>query len=163
MRLMPGCVREHHLEAGKVDLRLFARRRLEAHLEAALAFRPDLLHGALDRGVAAAEAALAQLPQEPDGAQTRIGSQTFPQIRQEVVGASRSPWLRAVVWRIHAASDVFAHRLAVDAELTGDGSRAEPLPVQIQNHHELPKSNHRFAPSKQGSSFGDRAGCSLLS
>src|SRR5208282_3248811 len=32
-----------------------------------------------------------------------------------------------------------------------------------QDHHELPKSNHRFAPSKQGSSFGDRAGCSLLS
>src|SRR5208337_14729 len=111
-------VREHHLEAGKVDLRLFARRRFEPHLEAVLAFRPNLLHGALDRGVAAAEATLAQLPQEANGAQPRIGCQTFTQERQEVVGAPRSPWLRAVIWRIHAASDVFSHRLAVDTELT---------------------------------------------
>jgi len=57
-----GLVCEHHLKAGKVDLRLFARRRLKPHLEAALAFRPDVLHGALDRGVAAAKATLAQLP-----------------------------------------------------------------------------------------------------
>jgi hypothetical protein len=63
-----GLVCEHHLKAGKVDLPLFARRRLKPHLEAALRFRPDLLPRALDRGVAAGEAALAQLPQEPDGA-----------------------------------------------------------------------------------------------
>ena len=41
----PGLVREHHLEASKVDLRLFARRRLKPHLETALAIGPDVLHG----------------------------------------------------------------------------------------------------------------------
>ena len=48
----------------------------------------------------------------------------------------------SVIGWIHAAGDVFAHRLAVDAELAGDGGRAEPLPMQVQDHHELPKSNH---------------------
>jgi len=148
-----GRVREHDLEAGKVDLRLFARRRLEPHLEAALAFRPDLLNSLLDRGVATREAAVAKLSQEANRAQTRISSQTFAQVGKEVVGASWSPWLRAIVRRFHAAGDIFAHRLAVDAELTGDGGGAEPLPVQIQDHHKLPKSNHRFAPSTQGEQF----------
>jgi hypothetical protein len=137
-----GLICEHHFEAGKVDLRLFARRRLEPHLEAALGFRRDLLHGALNRGIAAAKAALAQLPQEPDSAQTRIGCQTFTQIRQEFVGAPWSAGLCAIVWRIHPAGDVFTHRLTVDTELTRDGGGAEPLPVQVQDHHELPKSNH---------------------
>ena len=97
---------------------------------------------------------------KPDGAQTGMGCQAFTQVPQEVADASRPAWLCPVIWRIHAACDVFAHRLAVDAELTGDGGGAEPLPVQIQEHHELSKSNHRFAPSRQGSSFGDRAGYS---
>jgi hypothetical protein len=79
------------------------------------------------------------------------------QVGEEVVRASPPAWLGAIIWRFHAAGDVFSHRLAVDAELTGDGSGAEPLPMQVQDHHELPKSNHRFASSKRGSSFGDGA------
>ena len=117
---------------------------------------PEILHGALDRGVAAGEAELAQLPQKPDGGQARIGGQTLAQIGQEIVGRPRAPSPNRKA-AARAARDVLTHRVAVDTELAGDSGGAEPLPVQFQDHHEFPKSNHRIAPSSRGSSFGDRA------
>src|SRR5437016_2778473 len=57
---------------------------------------------------------------------------------------------RAVGRRLKTTVDVSAHRLAIDAELTGNGRDLQALPVKFQDHHELPKSNHRAAPSRQG-------------
>jgi hypothetical protein len=124
-----GLIGECDLEAGEVDLRLLTGRRLEADLEALCLVGPESLHRALHRGVAADEAPLAQLPQQPDRGQARIGGHTLAQVRQKIVRATWPPWLGPIGWRLQSASNVFAYRLTVDAELAGDRGWAQPLPV----------------------------------
>src|SRR5262249_23351913 len=62
-------VGEYDLELGKIDLRLRARRRLEANFEGGQCRRSELPQLIGDRGIAAPVAALAQLP--PHFAQIR--------------------------------------------------------------------------------------------
>jgi hypothetical protein len=150
-----GLVCEADLEAGEVDLGLQAGRGLEADLEGLHLVGPQLLHSALDRGVAAGEAAFAELAPQPHRRQPGIGAQTLPQVGQEVISALWSRRARTVARRIQAEGDVFAHRLAIEAELPGDGGRAEPLPVQFLDHDQFPNSKHRVAPSSPGSSIGE--------
>jgi hypothetical protein len=82
-----GLVGEHHLEAGEIDLRLRAGRRLEADLERLDRFGPDLADGALDRRIATGVAPLTQLPPQPYGRETGIGRKPLAQIRQKPIGA----------------------------------------------------------------------------
>jgi hypothetical protein len=42
---------------------------------------------------------------------------------------------------IQTALDVFAHRLAVDSNPTRDRRHAQPLPMKIQDHGELPRKH----------------------
>ena len=152
-----GLVGEGDLEAGQVDLRLLARQGLEAHLERPRGIRPQSAHRAFHRRVAAGVAALAEFTPKPDGGQPGIGGQPLAQVTQEGIGAARPRLAGPVGGRLQAAGDVFAHRLAVDAELPGDGGGAQPLPMKLQDHDEVPKSQHRSAPSSRGGSLGDHA------
>ena len=76
-----------------------------------------------------------------------------------------NPWLEECWQDIHAKLLVYAcdslnaelpsglqarvdERLAIDAELKGDCRNAQALPMQIQDHHDFPKLDHRLAPSR---------------
>src|SRR5207245_389320 len=54
------------------------------------------------------------------------------------------------------ALNVFAHRLAIDADPTRDRRDAQSMPMKIQDHDELPKLDHRLPlpPLRKGSSNG---------
>src|SRR6185437_1972372 len=45
----------------------------------------------------------------------------------------------------------------VDADLSGDGADRQALAMQIQDHHELPKFDHRVLPPARRRSLGDSA------
>ena len=148
----PGHARlvgERHLELGEVDLRLLAGRGLEADLEDGGRRRPQLAQRVRDGGVAALVAALLQLPQEAPAGQARIGLDPLAQVRDERVDAPGARLARAIGRRLQAAGDVFAHRLAIDAELPGDGRDRQALPMQIQDHDDFPKLDHRPVPSRR--------------
>jgi hypothetical protein len=49
-----------------------------------------------------------------------------------------------------AAIDVLADSLAIAFQLSGDRRNRQPLPVQIQDHNELPQSDHRPARRSGG-------------
>ena len=116
---------------------------------------PQILDRALNAGVAATEASLTQFTPQAHRCQAGIAAQPLAQVGQEGVSGFRPRRARTVGRRLKAEGDVFAHRLAVDAELAGDGGRAQPLPVQFHNHDEFPKSNHRIAPTSPESSIGE--------
>ena len=58
------------------------------------------------------------------------------------------------------AFDVFAHRLVIDADPTRDRRDAQPLPVKIQDHDELPKLNRRL-PSRPAEGIIERRAARL--
>ena len=96
--------------------------------------------------VTSKEAALSQLAPQADRGQAWIGGQPVPQVGREGVRGPGPRRARAVGGRLEPEGDVFADRLAVDAELAGDGSGPQPLPVKLHGHDKFPKSNHRNAP-----------------
>ncbi len=49
--------------------------------------------------------------------------------------------------RLDAALEIFADGLAVEPGAARDSGDAHALPVQVQDHHKLPKSDHASAPS----------------
>ncbi len=145
--LDPRLVSEHGAEMREVDLSLPARRRLEAHLEARGRAGPDLAQEILHHGIAAAIAEVADLAVQSAAGQIGIGHHALAQVGLERadLGRARLAWL--VDWRLQAALDVFAHRLAVEAGAPRDGGHAQPLPMQIQDHDEFPKPDHHRVPS----------------
>jgi hypothetical protein len=50
-------------------------------------------------------------------------------------------------WRLQAPSNAFAHGFAINPELAGDRLNRQPLAMQIKNHDDFPKFDHRSAPS----------------
>ena len=83
--LDPRLVHELDLEPGKVDLRLLARRRLEAYFVSGGAGGPDLTHAVPHDAVAAGIAALLDLTEQTPRCQGGIGRQALPQIRFEAI------------------------------------------------------------------------------
>jgi hypothetical protein len=141
----PRLVGERHLELSEVDLRLVALRRLEAHFEDR---RPQLAECIGDGGVAALIAALFGPSKEAPTGQTGPGPDSLTQVWNEWVDAPGARLARALDRRLQAAREVLAHRLAIDAKVIGDGRDRQALPMQIQDHHDLPKLDHRFVPSR---------------
>jgi hypothetical protein len=141
-------VGKHHLKLGELDLRLVAGRGLEASFEDGGCRRPQLAEGIGDGGVAALIAALFELPKEAPTGQTGPGPDSLTQVRNEWVDAPRARLARAVDRRLQAPREVLAHRLAIDAELEGDGRNGKALPMQIQDHDDFPKLDHRPVPSR---------------
>jgi hypothetical protein len=145
----PRFVGERHLELGEVDLRLVAGRRLEANFEDGGCRRPQLAECIGDGGVAALVPALFELPKETSTGQTGPGPDSLTQVRNERVDAPGARLARAVDRRLQATREVLAHRLAIDVELKGDGRNGKALPLQIQDHDDFPKLDHRPVPSRR--------------
>ena len=76
-------VGELDLEPGEVDLRLLARRRLEAHFVSGAAGGPNIAHAVPHDAVAAGKAALLDLAKQTPRGQGGIGRQALAQIRFE--------------------------------------------------------------------------------
>jgi hypothetical protein len=56
--------------------------------------------------------------------------------------------------RLQTARDIFADGLTVGAELTGNGSNLQALPVKFQDHDKFPEFDHRALPPAKGGSIG---------
>ena len=144
MRTTPGSSAKTDLELREINLSLLAWWGLEAHFERRCKPRPHLAQKVGHRGVAAVIALLADLAQQPAAGQARIGDDPLAQISLE---GFKLPWPRlawAIGRRLQAALDVFAHCLAIDADPPRDRRDAQPLPMKIQDHDELPKLDHRL-------------------
>jgi hypothetical protein len=139
-------VREHDLEVGKIDLRLRARRGLEANLEGRQAGRPNLAQQVGHGRVAALVAELPQLAPQPAAGQGRIGRYPLTQIRHERLNQARPRLPRPIDGRLQAAGNAAAHGLAVEAQVAGNGRNRKPLPMKVDNHHDFPKFDHRSLP-----------------
>src|SRR5262249_52946593 len=107
-------------------------------------------HRALHRGVAARVAALSHFAPQPYRGEARKGGKPLAQIRQEWIGALLAARPRTIGRRLQTARDIFADRLTVDAELTGNGRNLQALPMKLQDHDEFSKFDHRAPPSRQG-------------
>ena len=151
-----GIVGEVDDEAGKVDLCLQARRRLEAHLVGLGAvLGADRGQIALHRRIGAAIAELADLAGQPRGAQIRKGGHALAQKIQVGRELARPPdRARTVSRRLDAALDIFADRLRISPRAPGDGGDRQTLSMQFQNHHQFSKSDHR-ASLQPGGNDGD--------
>jgi hypothetical protein len=134
-------------EMREVDLRLTPGRRLEADLEADGLAGAEVAHDVLHRGIAAGVAKLADLAQQADRGQLGKRREPLPQIALEPrdLGLARRPW--SVGRRFQATLEVSTDGLAVEAGASGDGGNAQPLSVQIQDHHQLPECDHHRSPS----------------
>ena len=124
---------EVHHEAGKVDLRLMARRRLEAQLVGLRALvGADGCHEPLHGGVGTIIAALAQLPCEADGAELWKGCDALAQIVEvggELIGPS--DLTRSVDRQLEPACDILADGLWISPGASGDGGNGQTLTVDL--------------------------------
>ena len=125
----------------EVDLCLAAGRRLEAHLEGRRLDRPDVAQEVSENAVAAGVAEVAQLAVKTAPGQLRKRRKPLAQIARERRDLTRPRRTRAIQWRLQATLDVFVHRLAVEPHLASDRRHAHTLPMQFQDHHDLPKSD----------------------
>jgi len=149
--LDPWLVGEHGAEMREVDRRLAAGRCLEPHLEACRRAGPGLAQEVLHRRVAAGVAEVADLAVQPAAGQVGKGCHAPAQKGLERADLGRARLPRSVSGRLQAALDVFAHRLAVEAGAPRDGGHAQTLPMQIQDHDEIPKpDHHRIPPNSRG-------------
>jgi hypothetical protein len=87
--------------------------------------------GALHRGVAASVATLSHFAPQPHRGEARKGDKPFAQIRQEWIGALLLVRPRTIGRRLQTARDIFADGVTVDAELTGNGSNLQALPMKL--------------------------------
>jgi hypothetical protein len=79
----------------------------------------------------------------------RKGGKLFAQIRQEWIGALLPARPRTIGRRLQTARDIFADRLTVDAELTGNGRYLQALPMKLQIMM-IPEFDQRAPPSRHG-------------
>ena len=151
----PRLVDELDLEPGKVDLRLLARRRLEAHFVCGAAGGPDLTHAVPHDAVAAGIAALLDLTEQTPRCQGGIGRQALPQIRFEAIHDAGRRRALLVGRRLQPFGEIIPDGLSVDSDLPGDGADGQALAMQIQDHDEFPKFDHRVLPPASRRTLGD--------
>ena len=150
-------VGELELKPSEVDLGLLARRRLEAHFVTDAPSRSYLAHVVTHYAVAAGKAALLDLTKQPACGEVRIGRKVLAQIRFEVIDDTRS-WRPFLIGRrLQPFGDVGPDSLSVDADLPSDGADRQALAMQIQNHDEFPKFDHRVLLPARRRSLGDSA------
>jgi hypothetical protein len=155
--LDPWLVGELDLKPGEVDLGLLAWRSLEARFKSSAAGRTNVAHAVAHDAVAAGKAALLDLPEQTPDGQCGIGRQALAQIRFEAIDEARSQRALLVGRRFQPFGYVGPHGLSVDADLPGDGANRQALAMQIQDHDELPKFDHRVLPPASRRSLGDSA------
>src|SRR6185437_12540565 len=80
------------------------------------------------------------------GGQGGIGRQAIAQIGFEAIDDTRRRRALLVGRRLQPFGDVGPDGLSVDAGLPGDGADRQALAMQIQDHDELPKFDHRVLP-----------------
>ena len=54
---------------------------------------------------------------------------------------------RTIGRQLQTARDIFADGVTADAELTGNGSNLQALPVKFRDHDKFPEFDHRAPPS----------------
>ncbi|CAM4175052.1 hypothetical protein PAYE108092_21000 [Paracoccus yeei] len=133
---------EFHLELGKIDLRLLARRRLEAPLELPWGGGPDQPQIFRQRGIGALIAHRPDLSMQPARRETRKGLDSFGKIGPELLRQSFTPGARAIDRRLEPLGEILPDRLAIEPGLSRNRADSKPLPPQLQDHHNLPQSNH---------------------
>jgi len=133
-----GLVSEHRAEMREVDLGLTAWRRLEAHLEPRRHNWPDAAKDVFDRSVAAIIPKIARLAVQPPGRQLRIGHHTLPKVGIKRRDLASARWPGTIGWRLKTTLDSATDRLAIQPRLPGNGGQAQTLPMQLQDHDELP-------------------------
>src|SRR6478672_1555018 len=133
----PSIVGEDGHEAGEVDLRLLAGRRLESHLEGLrCVVGANRGREPLHRRVGAGAAALAKLARQPDSTQVRECGDALTQILEIRRELARPPSLpRAVGGWLKTACDILADRLRVAPRAPGDRADRQALMVKVQNHN----------------------------
>ena len=150
-------VGELDLKPGEVDLGLLAWRSLEARFKSGAAGRTNVAHAVAHDAVATRKAALLDLPEQTPDGQCGIGRQALAQIRFEAIDEARRRRALLVGRRFQPFGYVGPHGLSVDADLPGDGADRQALAMQIQDHDELPKFDHRVLPPAKRGSLGDSA------
>ena len=83
--------------------------------------------------------------------------QALAQIRFEAIDEARRRRALLIGRRFQPFGYVGPHGLSVDADLPGDGANRQALAMQIQDHDELPKFDHRVLPPASKRSLGDLA------
>jgi hypothetical protein len=86
-----------------------------------------------------------------------IGLQALAQVWFEAIDDTRRRRALLVGRRLQPFGDVGPDGLSVDADLPGDGAHGQALAMQIQDHDEFPKFDHRVLPPARRRSLGDSA------
>ena len=140
-----GIVDELDDKARKVDLRLHARRGLEAHLvRPGAVLGPDRGEIALHRRIGTGVAELADLARQPRRAEFRESGHPLANevhVRRELARAPDGT--RSICRRLDPTLNILAHGLRVAPGAAGDGGDRHALSMQLEDHHQLSKSNHR--------------------
>ncbi len=138
-----GLGRELGAEMGEVHLRLLPRRGLEPLLEADRRLRAHGAQEVRELGISTPVAHGPQLAQQP--ARPQLGKSGHALAQTSVVGGKqgRPRRTRRVGRRLQPARDVATDRFAVKAGAPGDVGHAQPLAVQVKDHHKLSQSDHR--------------------
>ena len=95
------------------------------------------------------------LAQQTPRGQGGKGRQALAQIRFEAIDDARRRRALLVGRRLQPFGDVGPDGLSVDADLPGDGADRQALAMQIQDHDEFPKFDHRVLPPASRRSLGD--------
>ena len=87
-----------------------------------------------------------QLTVQTAGRQPRVGRNALAQVglKPRDLADARRP--RCVGWWLETTLDVASDGLAIQARPPGDGGEAQALPMQIQDHNELPEPDHPCSP-----------------
>ena len=145
------------MELGEIDLGLLTRRRLETNFKALICSRAHIAEKIRHCRVAAGIAALPQFSKQSTAGQAGIRFNPLPQVGSERID-DRRPRLSWTIGRsLKAAFNVFAHRLTIDASLSGNCRHRQPLLMQIQDHDRLPQLDHQHPLPTIGKSIGDDA------
>jgi len=130
-----GLVAEAYLELRKINLRLMARRRLEAHCEPTPAARwSQLSHNITHDTVAAFITTVGDFSHQALCGKAGIGLKSLLQIIDMAVDQTLPGLSRPVRWKTNILCKIFSDGLAVHTQLAGNHSDFQSLTMQIHNH-----------------------------
>jgi hypothetical protein len=145
-----GLVGELDAELRKVDLTLSPGRGLKTALEGLHPGGTNLAQIIGDGSVSTTIAHPPDLAQKAASGQIRKSQDALAQIGFKGVDQPVSRLPRPVNRRNHTGLQMLAHRLAIKPELAGNGRDRKPLPLQVMDHDNFPKSDHPLPPVPVG-------------